>query len=787
MNPTTYCSRMIFPRFATGRSGLVACLALAWLACSEPAAEAEAPKAEPAPPTAVASTAGAGAWVGSAVCAECHAEEAAAWTGSHHDLAMQEPSAESVVGDFDDARFEVGGTTWRFVTYQGKYLIQSEGAESGEYEVAYTFGADPLQQYLIAFPDGRLQALHVAWDSRPSSEGGQRWFSLPGDRPAPVGDVMHWQGPGANWNSLCADCHSTQVRKNFDLAKLHYDSSWEEIDVGCEACHGSGGAHVRWAQGRRQGSSVASRLHVAYPPPTQWVRDAGEPIAHAMKPVDPDAEIDTCAPCHSRRRRLVESPRPEDPFLDGFQPVALDPGVYHDDGQILEEVYVWGSYVQSRMHRAGVRCSDCHDPHTTKLKAEGNALCGQCHAPDVFDTRAHHHHEGDTEAAQCTTCHMPSRVYMQIDERHDHRFSVPRPEQSAAIGTPHVCARCHEDRPDPWAAEQLTAWRGDPEERTHFGRRLAMRRVDGLRSARELQSLVEDTAEPGIARATALLTLAAGPPPSLIAAAADSPDGLLRHAAAVAGGGLPPESRGPALAKLLDDRLHSVRIEAARTLIDVSAEELTTEQRNARRREIQAYRASQDVHPDDPAAHTNLAALHLRENRDWASAEAALRSAIRVGPHFLPAYLSLSDLLGQSGRDEEGQKLLEQALEVAPDAAHVHLALGLLHARQQREEKALEYLRRARELAPSDPQMVYVQAVALHSNGRSRDALELLKEALVQLPESAILLQLYATMARDEGDFDAALQAARRLEELYPQQAEPQQLVRDIERRAAVR
>ncbi|MEM7409829.1 MAG: tetratricopeptide repeat protein [Myxococcota bacterium] len=721
------------------------------------------------------------AWVGSAVCAECHGAEAEAWRGSDHDRAMQEPDAESVLGDFEDARFEEAGTTWSFVRYQGKYLIKSEGRESGEYEVAYTFGADPLQQYLIAFPDGRLQALHVAWDTRPAAAGGQRWFSLH-DAPPTVGDPLHWQSAAGNWNLLCGDCHSTGFRKGFDLAERTYASHWEEVDVGCEACHGAGGAHARWAAGGA--GRGGPQLRVDYPAPTRWERADGAPIAHAASgAVSPDTEIDTCAPCHSRRTRLVDAAGPEQDFLDGYRPALLEPGLYHDDGQIADEVFVWGSYVQSKMYAAGVRCSDCHDPHSTGLRAEGNALCGNCHDPAVFDTRDHHHHAGDTPASQCTACHMPSRTYMQIDARGDHRFSIPRPEQSAALGTPSACDGCHADAAPGWAAEQLIAWRSGGEERTHFGRRLAMRHQEGAEAARALEALIDDRSAPAIARAAAFVGLAT-PSPERARAAAASPDALVRLAAASASDALPALERAAALAPLLSDPRHAVRIEAARALIDVPAELLTPDQRAARRREIEAFRAAQDARADEPGSHVQLASLHLRENRDGPAAEAAFRTALRVGPYFLPASLGLADLLGQLDRDDEGRDVLEAALERAPEIPDLHLALGMLHVRQGRQGDALAAFEAAREQAPQDPRVLYVLAVALHSQDRSDAALDLLREGLEAHPDNSALLSTLATMGRDLGAYEDALAAVDRLIALHPGNPQLESLRADIQSRA---
>ena len=378
---------------------------------------------------------------------------------------------------------------------------------------------------------------------------------------------------------------------------------------------------------------------------------------------------------------------------------------------------------------------------------------------------------------------MPSRTYMQIDARGDHRFSIPRPEQSAALGAPSACDGCHADAAPGWTAAQLSTWRDGGEERTHFGRRLAMRHQEGAEAARALEALIDDGSAPAIARAAAFVGLAT-PSPERARAAAASPDALVRLAAASASDALPAPERAAALAPLLSDPRRSVRIEAARALIDVPAELLTPDQRAARRREIEAFRAAQDVRADEPGSHVQLAALHLRENRDGPAAEAAFRTALRVGPYFVPASLGLADLLGQLDRDDEGRDVLEAALERAPELPDLHLALGMLHVRQGREADALAAFEEARKRAPNDPRVLYVLAVALHSQGRSDAALSLLREGLDAHPDNGALLSTLATMGRDLGAYEDALAAVDRLIALHPGNPQLEGLRADIQSRA---
>ena len=322
------------------------------------------------------------AYVDEAACAECHEAEHRAWTGSHHDLAMQPATPATVLGDFGDATFSRFGVTSRFFAREGRFFVNTEDADGAlaDFELTHTFGAEPLQQYLAPFPGGRLQSLPIAWDTRRGE-----WFHLyPDERIAP-GDPLHWTGRYQTWNAMCAACHSTNVRKNYDVASDTYGTVWDAIDVGCQACHGPGARHVERA---RDGRSEPADGGAA----AGLVVDLGQPGA--------DTEIEACAGCHSHRQPINRIDRHARPFLDDFLPSTLRDGLYYPDGQIRDEVYVWGSFAQSSMHRAGVRCSNCHDPHGLDLRFEGNALCLQCHreTPDArfptlrpgrYDTPAH--------------------------------------------------------------------------------------------------------------------------------------------------------------------------------------------------------------------------------------------------------------------------------------------------------------------------------------------------------------------------------------------------------------
>jgi predicted CXXCH cytochrome family protein len=724
-------------------------------------------------------------YVGAEACASCHPAEHAAWRGSHHDLAMQEATPETALGDFDGARFERYGVVSTFFERDGRLFVNTEGADGrlADFEIAWSFGVAPLQQYLVRFPRGHVQALGIAWDARPREAGGQRWLHLYDER-VPAGDVLHWTLPAQRWNTQCAACHSTNLRKGYHLAADAYRTTWSDIDVGCEACHGPGSRHAA----SRKAEDLAVRLPAARP--DDWVFDAGAWIARLRAPRAGHAELETCAPCHTRRSLLDESWSAGQPFLDGYRPALLEAGLYHADGQMHDEVYVWGSFLQSRMHAQGVSCGDCHDAHALGLRAEGNALCAQCHRGEVFDAPAHHHHAPGSAGADCTACHMPARTYMQVDVRHDHSFRVPRPDLSVAIGTPNACTDCHLDRSAEWAARAVAAWFPDGRQSSpHFGTALDAGRRGLPGAGRALVALAADAAQPGIVRASALALLGGSVGSSVQGAvergAADA-DPLVRLGALEAARDLEPEAQLAALQPLLSDPLLAVRIDAARLLAGVPPGLWDPSGRATLAAALAEYRAAQAAELDRPEAHLSLGLLALAE-RDPEAARAAYQTALRLAPWFVPARVNLADLERALGRDAAAEAVLRRGLELTPESPELLHALGLALVRLGRGEEALAALGRAAALAPGNARHAYAFALALHDAGEVERALAVLAEARARAPGDRDLLVALALFSRDAGRGADALRHARALVDAFPEDAEAHALLAELEAAAPAR
>jgi len=388
-----------------------------------------------------------GAYVGDKTCQKCHQKEHARWHGSYHDLAMQKAGASSVLGDFNTT-FVYNGITTTFFKKGNAFMVRTDGSDGKlhDYEVAYTFGVYPLQQYLIPFPGGKFQALDIAWDSRKNSEGGQRWFHLHPDDNVTAGDPLHWTGANLNWNYMCADCHSTNLKKNYDPKTHSYHTTYDALNVSCEACHGPGSEHLVWAKNPKTYKGALKQglgIDLSAFGKKRWEIDPKSGKPTLLQPVD-RSEIELCARCHSRRSQLDDDAVPGDRFEDHYLPAVLSDPLYFPDGKIEDEVYVYGSFLQSKMFAKGVTCSDCHDAHSLKRKAEGNNVCNRCHRAVDYETPKHHFHARGT--AGCIDCHMPPRTYMGVDARNDHSFRIPRPDLSVGTQTPNACTLCHKDK-----------------------------------------------------------------------------------------------------------------------------------------------------------------------------------------------------------------------------------------------------------------------------------------------------------------------------------------------------
>ncbi|MDE0589184.1 multiheme c-type cytochrome [Halocynthiibacter sp. C4] len=601
-------------------------------------------------------------YVGTETCATCHEDESLVWEESHHALAWTEATEENVLGNFDGAEFVHEGVATRFDREGQAFVIHvtEEDGSKKRFEVHSVAGIAPLQQYLIETEPGKLQSFDVVWDVER-----EEWYHLYPDQHLPPDDGLHWTGPYKNWNARCAECHATGFRKNYDSVSQSYASDQVEIGVGCEACHGPGRDHVEWAENGAKEDGQGSYFSMNF-------AEAGA-----------EGEIQQCAGCHSRREAQLDgNPLPGTPYHDAYALSLLRPGMYHPDGQIRDEVYVYGSFLQSKMYEKGVQCSNCHDPHSVQLKAEGNAVCTQCHSPagnpeftsltqKDYDTADHHFHPEGSEGAQCKSCHMIERDYMGIDGRRDHSFRIPRPDLAAASGSPDACTDCHDDRSPEWAAEEIAAWYPDSVHRgSHYGTVFAKGFADPVSARSELVSLATSEGEASIVRATALWLLEAAADEDLaetLAPLLSHPDPLIRSAAIRPQSGANPQESVLRLVELLGDPVRLVRTETVKSLLSAPVARFPEAIASNFQRAMGEWRESLSNRTDFPETHLVLggAALGMR---NLPAATEAFRTVVQLDPQREDAWSMLVRIKAAEGDMAGALSVVTEARSKLPES-----------------------------------------------------------------------------------------------------------------------
>ncbi len=737
-------------------------------------------------------------FVGSETCAGCHQTQAELWRSSQHKQAMDHATEKTVLGDFSDVTFDYYGVHSRFFRKNRKTFVETDGPDGklATFQIKYTFGIYPLQQYLIEFPDGRLQALSIAWDSRPKDKGGEHWFHLYPNEEIRHNDALHWTKLNQNWNFMCAECHSTGVRKNYNAASDRYATTFAEISVGCEACHGAGSRHVDWARqrqrwwpfGKTDDPSMGLTKRFTERLDATWTGDAATGNAkRSSAPRTLRAEVETCGLCHARRGEFSEDWVPGRWLSDTHNVSPISRGLYYADGQMLDEVYNYGSFKQSKMFAAGVTCSDCHEPHSAKLRAPGDGVCLRCHSSDKYAAVTHHRHAEMSPPPTCASCHMPTRTYMIVDRRHDHSLRVPRPDLSVMLGTPNACNDCHTDKSAEWAASAIERWYGPSRKGfQNYAEAFHAAWSDRPDAAKLLAAVAADGNAPAIARASALTELAERVSPTNINLARTSlsdPDPMVRIGALDMLESVPAGQIWSLVSPLLSDPSRGVRIKAASMLAAVPTANQPPTDRERFDRAAAEFVAAQRFNADRPESRSALGSFYSKRTLS-AAAETEYQAALRLSPQYAPAAINLADLYRKLGRDGDGESVLRRAIVASPSDAGLHHALGLTLTRRNRPSDALGEFRRATELEPDRARYAYVYAVALHSAGRSGEAMAALKENLLRHNDDQDTLLALLTFSRDGGDAGSALEYAERLARIAPQDRGLAMLIKQLRRQA---
>ena len=667
-------------------------------------------------------------------CINCHKKEAKLWGVSDHAQAMALASEKTVFGDFSNVLVQHFDLKARFFKQDDNFWVEIDEDTKNRYQIKYTFGHEPLQQYLVETERGKIQVLPFSWDTRPKQAGGQRWFQFYSE-PIPKNDRLHWLQPSHNWNGMCADCHSDGLRRNYLVEQNQFKTTSNEINVGCLSCHDD----IKPSHNISLGSSINAKSRLSTD--GSWEFSNNVKTARWQGKSRDVSFMETCFACHSLRTPLTDGFSSNIPYLDQFTPELLKQSLYHADGQIKEESYVYGSFQQSKMFQSGVVCSDCHDVHSGKIKKQDNALCLQCHRVEIFDSQKHHGHGVNSQGSLCMNCHMPATKFMGVDNRRDHSFRIPSPQLSKSIGVPNACNSCHKNKSNDWAIEKLKEWNGGLKQESVSLKKYRCLIAGLCQELQDIKLIIEDKSLPSIYKATVISYFPQfkfPKPANFLVPYLQSTAPLIRIAAAQASLVLSDNAKFKYLAPLLSDRYRAVRISAVSQLLNV---EIPSNLKSTFNLAFKELVDANNINGWRGEGRSNQAKIHIMR-RDLLKAEAAYYSAIEVDPFFEVPYVNLADIYRQTNQGEKALKLYLLALENIPDSATVRYSYGLFFIRKKEMDSALEQLQKATILAPKNETFIYTYLLALHSSGDKRGAIELLNRYLPLFDESSDLYEL---------------------------------------------
>lgn len=619
--------------------------------------------ARPSPPSPAPIDYGSREYVGSAACGRCHETIAASWQDSIH-IQMTRPVAEArIIGDFSPGtHLEKYGRAYQMSARDGRYVIAvaHQGGEFEPFEVHFTLGVNRFQGYLSKLPDGRIYVLPVFWHRDTN-----QWIDYKEITPLPADSSHEFR---QIWNVNCFNCHATNLRQNFDSEARTYATSWTELGIGCEACHGPGAAHV--ALMKTWEADPASRP--AYESSARN-RELGALLRiFSPKSADKRQVFDTCAYCHGNKTNYFVGMKPGDRYEDYAAPFLVSQPIPADDPQ----GDFWPDGRPNRFNRPQALmqsgcflkgqavCTSCHTihgakrPHSLKVEAsKTDLLCTQCHqqfqGPQLA---AHTRHGADSAGSRCVDCHMSNVNWRMQLRRLDHTFAPPVPEMTARYGVPNACNTCHDDRTPEWAARTMDQWYGDRARRAEVARMADVLYAAGSGDAASLAGLV------GLA-----IDRRKGPP--IRASAAEF---IGRLAQQMPPGNATAAALAPAVNGLIGaaaDPEPMVRLMATRSL-GIVLERV-----------------------GDLQKATSLAARLIDPVRTVRAAAAGA---------FLN--LGITSLDGTAGAAlARAQDDYAQMLMTFPDTAANHVAIGMLRARQDRLAEAIKAWRTAQKLDPKDP------------------------------------------------------------------------------------
>ena len=719
-------------------------------------------------------------------CIECHADEYNSWRGSDHDMAMDTALDSTVLGNFNNVIFEHNGFKHKFYKKNGKFYVHTlgKGGKAGDFQISYTFGVKPLQQYLVPFEKGRLQVLPITWDTKR-----KRWYhmfdSIHKNEDIPPDDWLYWTNNGQNWNGMCAECHSTDLHKNYDPQTHQFHTTWSEIDVSCEACHGPASEHIKWAKMAENERPDINNYALV-------VKSGG---------ITNDQLISQCAYCHARRSSYEDFIHPRKDMFDIIGPQLPVSPIYHVDGQILEEDYVYSSFTQTKMYMTGVKCTDCHDVHSLKVKYNAdNRLCEQCHLKKDYDTPKHHHHkykgEGGEpivlnngkeiievgEGTSCVKCHMPGGMYMGVDFRRDHSMRIPRPDLSVKLGTPNACnSQCHKDKSAEWAAGYTQKWYGKSKD-IHFAEVFNNAINRDTSAPKQLVKIINEPSTPPIIRAAAVMY--AGQVPTMesnekVKEMLKNDNPMVRKEAVTSYFPADEKDLIKTIAPLLKDTSRLVRLAATTKLTPASKESFDDSTKALLNRCVQEYIKTMMYSADFAPSRHNLGILYA-DIGDMKKAEENYLEALRIDNKFYPAKMNLALLYNREGKNKKAEILLKDVIKNHPEITQAFYSLGLLEAEMGNYEMSAEYLKTASEQMPNNARVFLNLAKILQYLNNIPEAESAYLKAYALEPYNGDYLAAIFDFYMKTGNTNKAKEYLKKWLKIYPNDTDAKNLLESL-------
>lgn len=650
-------------------------------------------------------------------CTSCHKEEVQEWQKSHHAKAMQIASKQSVLANLNTS-FSADGMDYKFFTTDTSYwvTISESGQATNTYEITHTFGYTPLQQYLLAFPNGKLQVLRASWDTEKNT-----WFHQYAGENIASSSAVHYSNQSQNWNSMCSSCHSTNVHKNYYPAVDSFNTTHDMLTVGCQSCHGGMNAHQLYHNGQLSEKPQPSKVYQQ----------------SAL------AQTNNCGTCHARRTMLSDNSLTDSNFINSYIPQTLNANFYQVDGQIMEEDFVYGSFISSKMHQNHVSCNNCHNVHSNALKMEGNQLCLQCHESS-FNTKAHTHHAMESAGGQCINCHMDGKTYMGNDYRRDHSFRVPRPHQSVEYGTSNSCISCHKNESNTWAAKNVEQWFGKPDT-SHYSYHLIKTSLLSQQSLTYATLLLSDTATPSIIQATAVDyagNLNSRESMQFLEKATRHTEPMVRLQAYSELINYPENIRIAYAPSALKSEHKAIRLMGFR-LANGLQNQMSLKAKQYYTKVDSEYKAYLTGIADFANGQI-LWGEYYAANNDYELAKKHYALALKIDSLQPTAYTNLIIINSTQQRTKEVKKWIDLGLRKMPNYGEFYYFEGLYYSEIGNTTQQLQSLRKAYELVPENTKYIYNYLISEYQHGDKLKAQKIIKEVIYKYPNHPKIMQLNA-------------------------------------------